>query len=342
MEMRRSTLEGGDDAPESNTGAPVVALSPTADAVCLPPPPSPLQVVTLMMRSLKPTTLKAYRYSLVRYAAWCRQPVDLAASELLSLSAGTALMRLHQYRASFPLETRTATINARFAGIRALVGFAKSVGLVSWDVGVKTEKIERYRDTRGPGRDVVIRLVALLRDQDTARGRRDYAMARLLYDLGLRREGVVSLDLANYDPEGMTLEVLLKGRRERSRKGLPAVTATAIDRWLDLRGREPGPLFVRFSVQGAMAQERLAGDGLYRVVRSWGNALGLSKPLRPHGLRHTAITETIKHERNLGAVRVFSDHASIATLTHYLDADDAAQKRLSSRIAEDLGRLGGI
>ena len=330
-------MVSGADSPQGESESTPLSLAHRpVDVVVLPPPPAPREVFALLLRTLKPATLKAYRYSLTRYAAWCRQPVDVAAAELISLPTGPAQMRLHQYRASFPSSTRSATINARFAGLRALVGFAQAVGLVSWSVGVKTEKIERYRDTRGPGREVVVRLMQMLMAKESARGRRDYAMARLLYDLGLRRDGVVSLDVGHYDPASPSLDVRLKGKTEPKRKDLPPETAAAVERWLETRGREPGPLFVRFSIQGAMTKERIAGDGLYRVVRSWGKDLGLLKPLRPHGLRHTAITETIKYDRNLGAVRIFSDHASIATLTHYLDADDAAQKRLSTVIAANL------
>lgn len=119
---------------------------------------------------------------------------------------------------------------------------------------------------------------------------RDRAVLRLLYDLGLRRSEVVGLDVDDLDLDAGTVAVLGKGRTQKSSLTLPGPTKEAIRQWLELRGMELGPLFINFD--RARKGCRLTGTSLYRIVRSLGEQVGLR--VRPHGLRHTAITEACK------------------------------------------------
>lgn len=63
----------------------------------------------------------------------------------------------------------------------------------------------------------------------------------------------------------------------------------------------------------------MTADGYFRVPRG------------PHGIRHTAITEATHASRAAGlgleAVMAFSDHASVATSSHYLDARSPSSSR---------------
>ena len=83
-----------------------------------------------------------------------------------------------------------------------------------------------------------------------------------------------------------------------------------------MRGSEPGPLFHELAHNGKGG--RLTGNGLYRVVRDLGLAAGLT--VRPHGLRHAAITALL--EANAGDVRKtqrFSRHRDVRVLERYDD-----------------------
>ena len=70
---------------------------------------------------------------------------------------------------------------------------------------------------------------------------------------------------------------------------MPAPTGSALAAWLEVRGDAPGPLFGPLS--RTAHDGRLSAGGLYRMVRALGRSAGV--PVRPHGLRHAAITEAL-------------------------------------------------
>src|SRR5439155_20366744 len=140
---------------------------------------------------------------------------------------------------------------------------------------------------------------------------------RLLFDLGLRRSEVVRLDRADWDRAAGTLAVLGKGRTAKVALTLPPPTQAALERWLAVRGQEPGPLF-RSLDRARKGSGRLTGAGLYALVRRLGQQAGLK--VWPHGLRHAAITEALDRTGgDVRAVQRFSRHRDLKTLQRYDD-----------------------
>jgi integrase/recombinase XerC len=83
-----------------------------------------------------------------------------------------------------------------------------------------------------------------------------------------------------------------------------------------VRGQEPGPLFTNFD--RARKGRRLTGTSIYRLVRGLGRRAGLT--VRPHGLRHAAITEALDLTGgDVRAVQRFSRHRDLKVLMVYDD-----------------------
>ncbi|MDP3939611.1 MAG: tyrosine-type recombinase/integrase [Deltaproteobacteria bacterium] len=136
-----------------------------------------------------------------------------------------------------------------------------------------------------------------------------------LFDLGLRRSETVALDRADLDLDAATLAVLGKGRTGKVPLTLPEPTRDALRAWLEARGDDRGPLFVDLARDRRGG--RLSSTSVYRMVRALGTAVGLT--VRPHGLRHTAITAALDLMGDLRAVQRFSRHRDVRTLTRYDD-----------------------
>lgn len=153
----------------------------------------------------------------------------------------------------------------------------------------------------------------------TANGTRDRAVLWLLFGLGLRRAEVVSLDLEHVDLDDPCVHVLGKGHRERVRVTLSAEGRDAPQAWLDVRGSEPGPVFVGLSRARPNSHgQRLTGRDIHRLVAPLGRRADLGR-VRPHGLRHAAITTALDAGASLRAVQAFSRHADPRTLMLYDD-----------------------
>lgn len=286
------------------------------------------EMTSLFLESHGPSTMAAYRRDLANFATFVQKDLEDAIAHLLTLSAGEANGLALAYRTHLrQAKLSPATINRRLAALRSLTKLARLVGKTTWALEVPNLPSEAYRDTRGPGR---VAVQALLTAAEGAP--RDYAVLRLLYDLGLRRAEVCSLDLADLELARATLFVQGKGRLEKSPLELPQPTVLALSDWLVVRGSVPGPLFYNFDRSGK-GDGRLSGRSVHRLVQKYGGASA-----RPHGLRHTAITEACKAATAAGIgieeVLDFSRHRSLAVLMRYRDRERNVQGKLAALVAQ--------
>lgn len=275
-------------------------------------------LVETFLSGRTPRTLEAYGQDLRDFARWSgAKTSDEAVSAFLSRGKGEANITAHAYRADL-LEhgLSPSSVNRRLAALRSLVKLARLFNLVDFTLDVEGVKSKSYRDTRGPGRNGVRLLLDELEHRQDPKAKRDFALVRLLYDLGLRRGEAVALDLSDVDLKAGTVSILGKGRTEKEALTLPDETKTALEAWVAARGDEEGPLFVNFD--RASKGKRLTGRSVARFLAALGDAVGLK--VRPHGLRHAAITEALdKTNGNMRAVQRFSRHRDSRVLGLYDD-----------------------
>lgn len=149
------------------------------------------------------------------------------------------------------------------------------------------------------------------------------ALLRLAYDLALRIGELARLDVADVDLKTGGLWIFGKGRRAKELVTMPQTSREAVKAWLQERRSKPGPLLL--SLSPADWHGRLVTRGVYRIIRDLGAAAGVH--VRPHGIRHTAITTAIdaaaKHGHSIDLDRQFSRHRSLNTLMVYRDLHES-------------------
>lgn len=297
------------------------------------------------LRGRDPATIAGYRGDLANVAAFMRDqdgrpivplvarrsPEEAAHAAQVAIQALVVLGNTRgekmvnafvlSYRAHL-IEENVAprTINRRLAAIRSMLKMARSIGLVDWTPEIESERVESVKDTRGPGKDAVaIMMGELVRRVQSGHRHslRDLAILRLLYDLGLRRGEVASLDLEHWESERRRLMVWGKKRTEREPLDeIPVETARALDAWVAVRGDDPGALFVSFDRN--TPRHRLTGWSVWSMITELAKSLGLRAA--PHGVRHTAITEVLnKSQGDVRAAQRFSRHKRLETLQVYDD-----------------------
>lgn len=282
--------------------------------------PGYVALVQSFLASKSPRTRAAYQADLRDFAQFAESPTPSAAIEaLVQCGHGHANSITLAYRDQLlAADYSPATVNRRLAAVRSVVRLARMLGYVSWGLDVPGVRSESYRDTRGPGIAGVRSMMRALDGEQGAKAIRDRAILRLLFDLGLRREEVCSLDADHLDAESGLLWVHGKGKAARLPMSVPAATMEALMAWLAIHPFGEGPLFTNFDRAGKGA--RLTGHSLYRIVRGVGRKAGLSAPVRPHGLRHAAITAALDATGgDVRAVQRFSRHAKLETVTRYDD-----------------------
>lgn len=302
------------------------------------------RLVAAFLAGRNANTLRAYRRDLEAFATYAgADTVDAAAAQLLAGGLGSANAAALAWRASMVEQgLASSTVNRRLAALRSLVRVARLLGIVAWEIEVEGLRDEPYRDTRGPGVAGVQALMDQAARRDDAKGRRDAAIVRLAYDLGLRRGEIIGLDAEHLDLAAATVLVLGKGRRRRQVLMLPGPTKEALGAWVSVRGTTPGPLFPTLDRTGRMhLDHRMTGSAVYQVVRLLGEAVGVRA--RPHGLRHTAITEALETTNgNVRAAQAFSRHANVATVMIYDDVRQNLGAAVAAKVAKRVTKPASV
>lgn len=296
-------------------------------------------LVKAFLSGRNPRTLDAYRRDLADFRRFTGQEsLDKATLLLLARGHGEANFLALSYKAHLiERGLSPATVNRRLAALRSLVKMAGTLGIIPWALDVANVKAKAYRDTRGPA----IRTVQMLLEiasGDSPKSRRDVAIIRLLFDLGLRRGEAAGLDVEDVDLVEGTLAVRAKGHMEKDLLTLPTQTRKTLANLLEVRGTETGPLLINFDRAGKSPKGRLTGTSIYRLVRDLGVKAGVK--CWPHALRHTSITAGLQLSQSQGlpieAVKDFSRHASLETVLIYRDKDRDYQGQIASLVASQV------
>ncbi|MDR0535323.1 MAG: site-specific tyrosine recombinase XerD [Puniceicoccales bacterium] len=152
---------------------------------------------------------------------------------------------------------------------------------------------------------------------NTPHGLRDRAMLELMYGSGLRVSELCGLTLQSVDLEEGFLRVLGKGAKERvvpvGRKSIEALR-----NYLSSPGR---PFFVRKGTGSALfLSERgvaLSRKTFWVHLKGWARDAGITRPVKPHLLRHSFATHLLAHGAGLREIQEMLGHADISTTEIY-------------------------
>lgn len=235
----------------------------------------------------------------------------------------------------------SATINRRLVFLQSLFRVAKEWHVVGVSPKLPSAKKETVTDTAGPGTEALLEMVAYLergleRGPGTPQAIRDLCILRLMMDLGLRRGEVGALNVGSLDLLKGVVLIRAKGRQDLVEVPLSKGSVKACAAWLDTHerlvytsDRDPNhdrdpqcdphhPLFIPLSGPKAHTG-RLTTNSIYRMIVGLGKKVGSTKRVKPHGIRHTAITDFAKQSRDLAATREFARQKDYRTTEKYID-----------------------
>ncbi len=286
-------------------------------------------VVEAFLRQYSANTLAAYDSDLKDFGRFYGGGLTAkqAVASLFQCSQATANMLVMRYRQWLEGQGLSpSTVGRRLAAIRSIVRLGRTLGQVTFTIDVRSPKQVKLRDTRGPGRDGWLMMRDAARQSAELgdhRAIRDLAIVAVLRGCALRRNELIELDLAHAELDGEpAIWIRGKGQSERIRLTLPDSSAEALRAWIAARGEEPGPLFYRMDrgVKYSGIMTRLTGRSIGRLVPKLAERSGIARRVRPHGIRHEAITAAL--DRTHGDVRrvqQFSRHKDVRTLMRYDD-----------------------
>ena len=256
-------------------------------------------------RGLSPLTIAAYRRDLQQFAAtagsrWRNDPEPVT-------DFVNGLRRAGR---------RPSTQARKVAAIRSFYGFALREGIAGRDVAalLDSPRPGSYLPDVLDADDVERILAAPAGDEPAAV--RDAAILELLYACGLRVSELTGLDLDRVDLPNLQVRVIGKGNKER-RVPMGEPARERMHRYLNgpratwTAGRQTPAVFV--SQRG----KRLTREAVWRLVRRWTRAAGVSGHVTPHTFRHSFATHLLEGGADLRVVQTLLGHASISTTQLY-------------------------
>ena len=211
---------------------------------------------------------------------------------------------------------RPSTQARKMAAIRSFYGFALREGIASRDVGALLDSPRAGSYLPDVlDRDEVARILDAP-PADEPRGIRDGAILELLYACGLRVSELTGLDTDRVDLRNLQVRVIGKGNRER-RVPMGEMARERLHRYLvgpraAWTAARPTPA-VFVSERGS----RIARESVWRMVRRWTKAAGVTAHVTPHTFRHSFATHLLEGGADLRVVQTLLGHASISTTQLY-------------------------
>ena len=174
--------------------------------------------------------------------------------------------------------------------------------------------------------DEIDRLFSVI-DTASPPGQRDRTMLELFYSSGLRVTELIDLKIGNIHRKDMILLVFGKGSKERA---VPYSDDAAeyLHHYLDrMRHRliKQGDFneYVFINNRGG----KFSRQGIWKKLKQFATAAGITKDVSPHKLRHTFATHLLEGGADLRSVQMLLGHSSINTTEIYTHVEQQAIKK---------------
>jgi len=227
-----------------------------------------------------------------------------------------------------------ATVNKYLAAIRGVAREAWRLDLMDADDYMKIKSIEpMVGETLPAGRYVTPgEILALMRncEEDPGpAGVRDAALIGLMSKGGLRREEVIKLDLADFNPDDGELKV--KGKRGKDRTlYLENGALDAMRDWIHIRSNEPGPLFNPINRGGCISPRRMSTQAIYLMLKARSDEAGVAD-LSPHDLRRTAASDLLENNDAMTVAKIMG-HKNMNTTLGYDRRGETVKKNAAKTL----------
>ncbi|HWL16438.1 MAG TPA: site-specific tyrosine recombinase XerD [Opitutus sp.] len=261
-------------------------------------------------RGLSKNTIAGYRRDLDQAAVYFSQA---GASDWRQVSGAHASAWLQSLSAK---SYRLASLARKLSALRSLAHHlvrerVRDDDFTALLVGPK-------RDRRIPGTltaEEVRRLLAAAAGGDP-RALRDRALLELFYSSGLRVSELAGLTIQQVDLEHGFVRVFGKGAKERvvpvGGQALSALaTYLASGRPHFVKPRTGSQLFLN---KNGAALSRVM---LWMLVKKYAERAGITKNVKPHGLRHSFATHLLTGGADLRAIQEMLGHSSLSTTQIY-------------------------
>lgn len=276
-------------------------------------------------RGLSPRTDEQYGYALRNvFLAWCatEQVTRLEELDQRTLDRYTAFLLGKQTRSGRPI-----TAHAVHSFIRPLWIMLNWAQREGEPVGARPQLPRREK----PIRDVLSR-AEIDRLERVMPNERDRLIVRIFGDCGLRLDELTRLHAADVIRSGRQVHFRVRGKRNRVRDvPVPPSLVRRLERFVEARpaARNSDAIFLTHRRHHGV-HDALTVVGVYRVVQDAVRRAGFGRPVYPHLLGHSWMTEMLRCGMNPIQLSFIAGASPDVIAQHYahLTKDDAYEAML--------------
>lgn len=273
-----------------------------------------------------------------------KQALDLVASFFTSGAADCLTLNLSAIRYQYTAAVRgrlldgyaPATANRILSALRGVLEQTWLLGQMSAEDYHRAARLAPIiGETLPAGRELLAEeIVSLIQNCIEDRGLigvRDAAIISVMLGCGLRRQEITTLNLEDYDVEDAKL--VIHGKRSKQRIAyLGDGAAAALKDWLEIRGKDTGPLFLSVKRGGHLRHgRRLSPQSIYYLLKIRAKRGGV-KPFTPHDLRRTFVSRLLDAGVDIAIVAKMAGHSNIQTTARYDRRPEEAKQRAAKLI----------
>jgi integrase len=216
-----------------------------------------------------------------------------------------------------------STINGTLTAIRSVLRHACEAGLLSQERRTSLDDVLGARGWQPKSRAVQPHELAAIVEACGRDGSmlalRDIALIGLAANTGLRRTELAHARVDDFDPESGRLVV----QRKAYGRGVVVVTngaREALCDWVNARGSQPGPLFVRLMRRRQHSYEvtawGISSRGIADILARRSREAGID-PMRLVDLRRKVADELLEAGKDVGTVATLLGYTCVATMRRY-------------------------
>lgn len=263
-----------------------------------------------MERNMSENTKKAYIRDILNFEIFIKdrgieKPEEAGSTELLAY-----LMKLRNENMS------KATLNRKLASLRAFYHYLERKGVIDENPaeGIKSPKVDK-KEIEYINMEDIDKLMQM--PDGTPKGMRDRAILELLYATGIRASELIEMkeeDLnlrmgfVKCSPQNGKTRIIPMGRICRNAIEDYCFSARPVL----LKDRESGYLFVNY------AGRPITRQGLWKVLKEYGEAAGLPIRLTPQVLRNSFAVHMLQNGADIKSLQELMGHEDISATQAYL------------------------
>lgn len=231
-----------------------------------------------------------------------------------------------------------ATANKMLCALRRVLTEAFKLDLMAatdYQKAVDLPSIKAKKRLRGRALklDEITALMGICQADKSPVGVRDAALIAILR-CGLRRAEVVALHLKDVDLATGALEIIGSKNETDRTVYMPARAIAAVEEWLKLRTRKPGPLLLPIRKGGELQWRRMTPQAILMIVRKRAESAGVER-FSPHDFRRTFCSDLLDAGVDIVTVQKLAGHASPVTTGKYDRRGEETKRKAMEKL--DIG-----